>query len=222
MIIIIKNQTSVQLSYLAGNVLVDALTNLQVPANFIFPVSRDSGLIFDSKNYNVILNDGMNDYAGTDALNYLNQIANSLGGAVVGLAGSAAPSYEITVGGKDSAGKSQPARMNQFADLATNFRNTFLNLTGNATTTVKSGAGTLHGVMINNNSTGGVVKLYDNTAGSGTLIATIQIGSPSGGLLSANGIPIPVFIGPLGVEFLTGLTVVTSGSATNNVTVLYQ
>ena len=62
---------------------------------------------------------------------------------------------------------------------------TYSNLTGNSTTTVKSGLGILHGIMMNNNSTQGVVKVYDNTAGSGTLISTIQCGSPSGGLLSS-------------------------------------
>lgn len=97
----------------------------------------------------------------------------------------------------------------------------FRNLTGNATTTVKSGAGVLHTLTINNNSTGGTVTVYDNTAGSGTVIMTLQVGSPSGGLLSTSGTPGPVSL-RLDIAFATGLTVVTAGSASNNITCAYQ
>jgi hypothetical protein len=98
-------------------------------------------------------------------------------------------------------------------------------ITGNATTTVKSGVGRLHSICINNNTTGGLIKVYDNTAGSGTLIMTLTIGTPSGGLLSSSGQGGPIFMGPLGVNgltFTTGLTVVTSGSTSNDITVIYQ
>jgi hypothetical protein len=222
MILIIENQTSNPLSYLGGALTVSANGNTTVPLAQLYPACRDPHLVSDCINAIVNLNDGVNDYSGENATGYLNQIALSLGGAVVGLAGSPAPSFQITIGGKDSAGNSQPARMNQFADLATNFRNSYQNITGNTTVTVKSGSGTLHGILINNNATGGTVKIYDNTAGSGTVIATVLVGSPTGGLLSANGQPTPIFLGPLGLEFQTGLTIVTTGSANNNVTAVYQ
>jgi hypothetical protein len=98
----------------------------------------------------------------------------------------------------------------------------YRNITGNATTTVKSGAGMLQAVIINNASTNGTVTVYDNTAGSGAKIATVQIGSPSGGLLSTSGIPNPASLPALNVKFSTGLTVVTAGSSSNDITVIYK
>lgn len=121
-----------------------------------------------------------------------------------------------------TTGQRADLQSNQFGELNINFRNKFRNLTGNATTTVKSGSGTLSGVLINNNTTGGTITIYDNTAASGTLIGTFTVGSPSGGLLSSSGQPSPFSTGPLGLEFATGLTIVTAGSASNNVTILYR
>lgn len=100
--------------------------------------------------------------------------------------------------------------------------NGYQNLTGNATTTVKSKAGLLRAISINNNTTGGTVTLYDNTAGSGMKIMTLQIGSPSGGLLSSSGLPGPINLTGLDIRFNTGLTVVTAGGAANNVTIYYR
>lgn len=222
MTLILKNQTENTLTYLSGTVTVPGNSDYTVTTAQLYPLCRDAQLVNDCSDYIVWLSDSVTIYQSSLAVAYLNQVALSLGGAVVGFAGANAPSFEITIGGKDSNGKSQPARMNQFADLATNFRNSFLNLTGNATTTVKSGSGTLHGILINNNATNGVIKIYDNTAASGTVISTIQCGSPSGGVLSTSGIPPSIFLGPLGLEFSTGLTVVTTGSGNNNVTVIYQ
>lgn len=102
---------------------------------------------------------------------------------------------------------------------------TYLNLTGNATTTVKSGVGRLHSVGINNNATGGTVTIYDSTAASGTIMMTLSIGTPAGGLLSTAGVPPPLLMGPYGpsgLPFSNGLTVVTTGSLANNITVYYQ
>lgn len=111
---------------------------------------------------------------------------------------------------------------NYHGHLAIQFRNNFTNVTGNSTTTIKSGAGILHSVNINNNTTGGVITIYDNTAASGTKIFTFSIGSPSGGLLSTSGNPGPFNTGPLGLEFSTGLTVVMTGSTSNNCTFIYR
>lgn len=97
----------------------------------------------------------------------------------------------------------------------------YANITGNGTTTVKSGAGRLRGVLIGNDNTGGDVVIYDNTAGSGTKITSIQLGTPSGGLLSTTGLKGPVYL-PLNTTFSTGLTIVTSGSSNNNITVVYR
>lgn len=101
------------------------------------------------------------------------------------------------------------------------FRNKYRNITGNATTVVKSSGGVLRGISINNNNTGGTIIVYDNTSASGTKIATLEIATPSGGLLSSTGLQSPVYIDMV-AEFTTGLTIVTSGSTDNNITAYYQ
>lgn len=100
------------------------------------------------------------------------------------------------------------------------FRNKFRNITGNTTVTVKSGNGVVRGISINNNNTDGTITVYDNTAASGTKIGTFQTGTPSGGLLSSTGLQGPTYV-PITAEFATGLTVVTSGSSNNDITVYY-
>lgn len=100
--------------------------------------------------------------------------------------------------------------------------NQYQNITGNGTTYIKSGPGLLRAICINNNTTGGTVTVYDNTTNSGTRIMTVQLGTPSGGLLSTSGLPSPVNLTSLDVRFNTGLTVVTSGSSNNNITVFYR
>lgn len=112
------------------------------------------------------------------------------------------------------------ALSNRPSFLLGQFRNKYNNITGNSTTTVKSGNGVLRGISINNNNTGGSIVVYDNTAASGTKMATIEIATPSGGLLSSTGQQSPVYM-TFTAEFSTGLTVVTSGSSNNNITVFY-
>lgn len=102
------------------------------------------------------------------------------------------------------------------------YQNQYRNITGNGTTVIKSSNGILHSISVNNNATGGTVIVYDNTAASGTKIMTLRMGTPSGGVLSTTGYPGPAQIGPLGAVFTTGLTIVTSGSASNDITVYYQ
>ena len=51
----------------------------------------------------------------------------------------------------------------------------YANVTSNATTTLKSGAGLLHSITINTKgATSNTATIYDNTAGSGTKIGTID------------------------------------------------
>lgn len=90
----------------------------------------------------------------------------------------------------------------------------FNNLTGAATTTVKSGAGTLHEFCINNDDVSATAAIFDNTAGSGTHIATITNTLGGGATISTNCLLHDV-------AFSTGLTVVTTG-ATANYTVIYK
>ena len=80
------------------------------------------------------------------------------------------------------------------------------------TTTVKSGAGFLHSITINKATATGVITIYDNTAGSGTVIGTIT--QPAA--LLANQVTL-VF----DVSFSTGLTIVTA-TAAQDITVSYR
>jgi hypothetical protein len=83
----------------------------------------------------------------------------------------------------------------------------FNNITTATTTTVKSGAGTLHALTINTKGVTSTATLYDNTAGSGTKIATVDTTLGTGEIL-------------YDVAFATGLTIVTAGSA--DITAVYK
>jgi hypothetical protein len=98
------------------------------------------------------------------------------------------------------------------------FRNKHRNITGNCTTTVKSGNGVLRAISINDNNTGGIVTVYDNTSAAGTKIATFQIGTASGALGAGQKGPLLL---QLTAEFSAGLTIVTSGSNNNDITAYY-
>jgi hypothetical protein len=82
------------------------------------------------------------------------------------------------------------------------------NIAGAATTVVKSDAGNLHRVIVNNGSGANTATLYDNTAASGTVIATIAVNKLQGSV-------------DFGGVFSTGLTVVTTGADTD-ITVVYD
>jgi hypothetical protein len=85
--------------------------------------------------------------------------------------------------------------------------NNFRNIAAAATTVVKTGAGTLERIVINTTAAS-TITVYDNTAGSGTKIATIAA-SP---VIGSN------FV--YGALFSTGLTIVTAGAS--DITVVYS
>lgn len=88
-------------------------------------------------------------------------------------------------------------------------RNQYQNLAAAATTVLKSGPGFLHSVTINNpGATGPLITIYDNTAASGSLIATIT--------------PTAHATLHFDVEFFTGLTVVLAGTTPPNVTFSFR
>lgn len=80
------------------------------------------------------------------------------------------------------------------------------NIATNTTTTVKSGSGYLARITINTTAAG-AITVYDNTAASGTKIATF---------------PASAVVGTyeFGGRFTTGLTIVTA--AASDITVIYQ
>lgn len=77
-------------------------------------------------------------------------------------------------------------------------------ITTGATTTIKTGPGVLHGVTVNTLVASATITIYDNTAGSGTKIATITLPST---ITAATPFEINYDVG-----FATGLTIVTSGA----------
>jgi len=84
-----------------------------------------------------------------------------------------------------------------------------LNSTG--TTTIKSGAGILRRVVVNTNGSGSnTLTIYDNTSGSGTVIAAID---------TANGVSCHF---EYNVAFSTGLTVVDATGTSADITVIYE
>lgn len=87
----------------------------------------------------------------------------------------------------------------------------YANISAAGTNTLKSGPGVLGSVTVNKTVSLGVITVYDNTAGSGTVIATIT--HPLSLLQSQ-------YILTFNCKFSTGLTVVTSLG--DNITVTYM
>jgi len=83
---------------------------------------------------------------------------------------------------------------------------------GQATTTVKSGAGFLYSITFNSAAAAtNVTTLYDNTAGSGTVIA----------IPATTSVTTPVTV-QYNITFTTGLTIVTSTANGSDITVSYR
>lgn len=81
---------------------------------------------------------------------------------------------------------------------------------GTATTTVVSRNGTLHGITINTKgATGNTLTVYDNTAGSGTVIAIIDTTGATANLI-------------YDVQFVNGLTVVSASGTGADLTIAWQ
>lgn len=81
---------------------------------------------------------------------------------------------------------------------------TATNITTAATTTVKSGRGNLGRIVVNTTAAGSIT-VYDNTAGSGTKIATLKASIVEGTYTFE-------------CRFFTGLTIVTAGASDITVT----
>jgi hypothetical protein len=118
---------------------------------------------------------------------------------------AAARATDLSYSTPISTGDSPLVMANKQAAAAVN-GDSYHNLTGNATTTVKSGSGVLDRIVVNTAGTSSTVTVYDNTAGSGTKIATA----------SGNAQVVLSY----GVHFATGLTIVTTGSP--DITVSYR
>lgn len=87
---------------------------------------------------------------------------------------------------------------------------TYTNINTNTTTAIKSGAGSLAYLTVNNPGSTWTITVYDNTTGTGTKIATI---TAINGLINTN---------TYKVKFNTGLTVVTAGTTAGDITVSWR
>jgi len=84
----------------------------------------------------------------------------------------------------------------------------YVHISTATTTILKYGAGTLHKIVVNN-PTNNAITVYDNTAGSGAIIAIINPGASA----------VPVVLS-YDCDFSTGLCIVTAG--TPDLTVSYE
>ena len=84
----------------------------------------------------------------------------------------------------------------------------YTNITGQATTTVKSGSGVLHTICVNTAAATETITIYDNTAGSGTKIGTATVYASTNPCLTYD------------IYFATGLTIVTA-TASSDLTISY-
>jgi hypothetical protein len=92
-------------------------------------------------------------------------------------------------------------------------RFSYLNIVaGQATTVVKTGSGLLHAIIFNGPATAtNTTNVYDNTAASGTLIATPL----------ATAVVLPTTV-TYNCAFSTGLTIITATANGANMTVVYR
>lgn len=86
----------------------------------------------------------------------------------------------------------------------------YLNITGDATTVVKIGAGTFSRLVLNGPTATEVITIYDSLTATGTIIGKITIPAT----------PQPVSL-EFGVAFAIGLTIVTA-TATSDLTAVYR
>lgn len=146
-------------------------------------------------------------------------LLNTLGMGRYNLAQPALTDGDVQLIQLDASGNTRQVVMNPAVavddtngKIVVEHRYSFTNMTTATTTTIKSGAGLLHAIIINKAIATATITIYDNTAGSGTKIATITFGAT---LLTD-----PPLLGTYDVSFSTGLTVVTSGAT--DITLCYR
>lgn len=202
-----------QLEDNAGTALTSQSVNSIVRFNTVNPSEGASASATPFYSTAVGGNDGTNlRTLATDTSGNLKAIGNSASGAAdSGNPVKVGTVFNTTVP-TPTNGNREDMQSNMFGAVSVAGRWTYRNITGNATTTIKSGAGTLHAFCMNNQPTGGTATVFDNTAGSGTVIATLTNVTGNSAFCS----------GPLDAEFTTGLTVTTAGAGTNNLTFYYQ
>jgi len=111
-----------------------------------------------------------------------------------------------------TTGNRTDLQTNAFGELAVRSRNKFTRVTGNATTTVKTGAGILSQVCWGTvGANGSTATVYDNTSAAAPIITVMT---------PVNAQNSQCF--KFDLDVATGITIVTTGSANNDITITYQ
>lgn len=160
---------------------------------------------------NFLVGDGLPYFFAVGPGQKIAVIANASGGSGSDMNLVAVGGTAIALGQTTMAGSLPVAIASNQSTLTTQIAGwSFQNITTSTTTTVKSGAGVLHLVNVNTLGTiASTVTIYDNTAGSGTKIATINSLTLSGPF-------------QYDIAFSTGLTLVTTGTVAPDITVSYR
>jgi hypothetical protein len=116
------------------------------------------------------------------------------------------------LGQNTMAGSTPVVLASNHSDIVTKkSASSYAHLNSTGTTTIKSGAGILRRVVINTKgSASNTFTIYDNTSGSGTVIAAIDTVNGVSGHFEYN------------VAFSTGLTVVDATGTSADITVIYE
>ena len=143
--------------------------------------------------------------------------SNTTGNIASGTADTGNP---VKVGGKYNAtaiglsdGQRGDLQVDRFGNVAISQRSKYFNITANGTFTIKSSAGRIVAICINSNQNGASVQLFDNTAGSGTKIASYTTNG-------ATFAPTCQYLA--GAEFTTGLTVLVATFGSSDWTIYYE
>lgn len=113
----------------------------------------------------------------------------------------------LTSADGDYSGRSVDAAGNTYTNPAAF---SYSHIATAATTVVKGSAGNLHSITVNSKGTvASTITIFDNTAGSGTIIAVIDSLTLSG-----------TFV--FDVRFAAGLTIVTTGTVAPDLTVSFR
>ena len=90
----------------------------------------------------------------------------------------------------------------------------YLNILTNTTTAVKASQGRLESIIINTaGASSNTITVYDNTAGSGTKVGTINGTAAAGSVFQ---------YGDKGIQMETGITIVTATGTCADITVVYE
>ena len=87
----------------------------------------------------------------------------------------------------------------------------YKHVSGAATTLCKTGPGSLHRLVVGTPK--GTCTVYDSLTGSGSVLSVVDLSAPLGSLT------VPMSL-DFGIDFSTGLTVVTT--STSDITVVYE